>query len=462
MNMEAGTSERLGTVDIYVQDASGCGASLGETRIHIFAVEKGARSSQSRAERAMCPEGETWLTDADGHFRTKLREGQYRVDAKCFGRKGSENFHVRAGYAEEVTCAVDVGFEVRVADTSGAASGQSPGTVKEGGGLLVELSWPLERGADLPTSLSASPGVILPGYSDSKTATRVIRQYVYHATVPGRFVWTARLSGGSFAEASGDGMIQPSVQSIAGNVGVTMHRTATAPTDDLAFWQGILNSTDRLSFNTYLRFMNMLFCGEDVSDLPDFEQQRFTRKRNLFTDELRPKRLLPFTDSDAYRVVKAATEAFVMLNCGILAPPRPFDPVGDSGYFARRDLPFPPAGLESVFDNDYLVALLGGTAGAKTLPYLALIRAKLPDIAIKFTPFEVAPEQVSACHGILQEKLANPCLLELIWSYWHEEGMLAQTVNAITRRFQNVRGPGAQDPLANLEIDPLRPLNNLL
>jgi hypothetical protein len=53
-------------------------------------------------------------------------------------------------------------------------------------------------------------------------------------------------------------------------------------------------------------------------------------------------------------------------------------------------------------------------------------------------------------------------LLELIWSYWHEEGMLVQTMNAITRRFQNLRGPSPLDPLGNLEIDPLRPLNNLV
>ena len=37
-----------------------------------------------------------------------------------------------------------------------------------------------------------------------------------------------------------------------------------------------------------------------------------------------------------------------------------------------------------------------------------------------------------------------------------------QTTNAITRRFQNVRGASPHDPLANLEVDPLRPLNNLL
>ncbi len=54
------------------------------------------------------------------------------------------------------------------------------------------------------------------------------------------------------------------------------------------------------------------------------------------------------------------------------------------------------------------------------------------------------------------------CLVELIWSYWHEEGMLVQSLKAISRRFQNRRLAGPRDPLANLEIDPLRPLSNVL
>ena len=40
--------------------------------------------------------------------------------------------------------------------------------------------------------------------------------------------------------------------------------------------------------------------------------------------------------------------------------------------------------------------------------------------------------------------------------------MLVQSINAISRRFQNVRAPGECDPLAHLEFDPLRPLNNIL
>jgi hypothetical protein len=247
-------------------------------------------------------------------------------------------------------------------------------------------------------------------------------------------------------------------QPVTGNLGVALSRTATEPTTDTSFFRAILNSSEGLSFSTYLRFMDNLFCGENgLNDLPGFEQARFGVKRDEFR-QLRPLRLLPFTDADAYRVVKAATEAFVMVNCGVLAEPQPFDDVNDGAYLRRRDLPVPAVGLKTVFGLDYLVPVVGG---AKTLPYLAVIRSKLPDIAIKLTPIEEAPERVSKCHGILQDKLANPCLIELIWSYWHEEGMLAQTMNAVARRFQNVRSH-ERDPLANLEIDPLRPLNNLL
>ena len=248
---------------------------------------------------------------------------------------------------------------------------------------------------------------------------------------------------------------------VSGNLGVALSRTATTSTADLSFWQGILNSTEQMSFNNYQRFMNMLFCGDnDLSDVPDFEQERFQQKRAL-RNQLRTRRLLPFTDSDAYRAVKAATEAFVMINCGVLAARRPFDDARDAAYLQRRDLPVPTGRLEDVFTEDYLVQVLGGAPGDKTLPYLAVIRSKLPDIAIKLNPLDADPALVGQCTGILQDKLTNPCLLELIWSYWHEEGMLVQTMNSIARRFQNVRSH-ERDPLANLEIDPLRPLNNVL
>jgi hypothetical protein len=105
------------------------------------------------------------------------------------------------------------------------------------------------------------------------------------------------------------------------------------------------------------------------------------------------------------------------------------------------------------------------------IPYLAIIRNKLSDIDFKSTSFEDALSNfidssngrvADTCFGIISERIQQPIYLELIWSYWHEESMMVQGVNTIARRFQNIKGEGAIDPLANLEVGPLRPLSNLM
>lgn len=241
---------------------------------------------------------------------------------------------------------------------------------------------------------------------------------------------------------------------ISGNVGVSLTRTETEPTEDLPLWTLIRNSTEAMSFSNYLHFMDSLFCG-DIGSVRGFEEGRFARKADTF-QLLKQRRALPFSDADSYRVLKVATEAFVMVNCGVLNQPLAFNPAEDNAYLDRRDIP-QGRDLETVLRNDYLE----NVDGFQTLPYLAVIRRKLPDIPISIPRGQEG--EVDVCFGIIQEKLANPCLLELIWSYWHEEGMLVQTMNAIAQRFQNLRAPGSGlDPLANTEIDTLRPLNNLL
>eukprot|EP01034_Spumella_vulgaris_P029809 gene29809-36917_t len=130
----------------------------------------------------------------------------------------------------------------------------------------------------------------------------------------------------------------------------------------------------------------------------------------------------------------------------------------DAAYLDRRDIPN-GGSLADVLANEYLETVDGNTLA---LPYLAVIRRKLPDIPINIA---AGGSEADLCFGIIQERLSNPCLIELIWSYWLEEGMLVQTMNAITQRFQNLRPPSSShgmDPLANSEIDMLRPLNNLL
>ncbi len=65
---------------------------------------------------------------------------------------------------------------------------------------------------------------------------------------------------------------------------------------------------------------------------------------------------------------------------------------------------------------------------------------------------------------IVVDRLANPLPLELIWAYWMEEGLLAQTMNAISLRFQNrrVRPTPGPDPLFRFDISPLSKVSNLL
>ena len=80
------------------------------------------------------------------------------------------------------------------------------------------------------------------------------------------------------------------------------------------------------------------------------------------------------------------------------------------------------------------------------LPYVDGIAQRFPDAI-----------SGDSCSDLNPDLLSEPFPIELIWSYWHEEGGLVQTLNHILARFQNRRvGPG-RDPLARFDLDPLRP-----
>ena len=70
------------------------------------------------------------------------------------------------------------------------------------------------------------------------------------------------------------------------------------------------------------------------------------------------------------------------------------------------------------------------------LPYITrVVEAAVPEFRTSFRRDRV-----------LSSRIQEPLLLELIWSYWHEEGMLMQTINAVSHRFQNIRRPMDRDP----------------
>ena len=229
-------------------------------------------------------------------------------------------------------------------------------------------------------------------------------------------------------------------------ISVSMREASRAETPDQLLWLVIRNRA--LDFNRYRAFMDLVMCS-DRTDLDLGKYRDYAEKQHL-----------PFNRAASYGMLKAATEFYLMQEAGLVpsktsdfGKPISKDPVGDAQRTGRSSV----AGV-NVFKlrNEYLDDLEGD--GARALPYFKIIRQKLAELPLKKEielPFD-------SCYGILQSRLTNPPLLELIWSYFHEEGGLVQTMNALSLRFQNVRRGVDRDPLANLAIDPLRPLSNLM
>ncbi|MGE0275610.1 MAG: hypothetical protein AB7G68_03595 [Nitrospiraceae bacterium] len=481
MGTENGT--QAGTIKICVADQSGMRRPIKDANVEVFRTASGSQQQQRKSSEggegrrkgqpAQYMEVDTYELVYEGKtgssgFVRDAEPGTYRAVVGAFGKQDTQEFTVTPGCVTSVDCQLDVGFSAETMELKGDGTQVSSREVRQGKAMYVRV----RRNKDLPQGseliLSATEGTLLPTFEEYESNNQIVRDYVYDSNgASGAVRFKAVLKHNPLMEINFNLIVLPDVQSFSGETTTTMTRTETEPTNDLPLWVAIRNSTEALSFNNYLRFMDWIFCGTDPTGLKEFERVRFDNKNTVYRG-LKDKRFLPFTDADTYRVVKAATEAFVMVNCGVFEDPQPFtvrsDRDRDEDYLDRRDIPVPRKGLRQV-GRDYLETLDAVDADGtpvSTLPYLAIIRRKLPDVPIKNISFEDAvPGQADGCFGILQEKLANPCLLELIWSYWHEEGMLVQTVNAITRRFQNVRATSPLDPLSNLEIDPLRPLNNI-
>lgn len=227
---------------------------------------------------------------------------------------------------------------------------------------------------------------------------------------------------------------------------VTLQRTATVPTLDQFLWAAIRNRTNAIGFKAYSDFIDRVMCAEDTDDQEELDQQKIIKGRQALMFD-------PLSGVDGYNLLKAATEAFLLVECGI-AVERPKDtitglPVGLPSDFVPGEASRLGTPVTFAQINLFLQKYLGNEA----LPYLTRIIGQMNLDGTEKDPF---------CHVLLRERYSHPLLLELIWSYWHEQGMLVQTLNAISWRFQNRRNPVGRDPLAHLELDPLRPLNSLL
>src|SRR5215208_3097231 len=259
-----------------------------------------------------------------------------------------------------------------------------------------------------------------------------------------------------------DGPIGSSDNPLHVRAKASLTRADVVVTDDAALWGAIRNRTDAIRGDRYEEFITRVLCDDDDPGravcLP--EDQRGYPKTRGIGGAISAKRsellgAMAGYGVDAYNLLKYATQAFLLLETGVVirSPRYPLneseDEQGDifEGEESR-------IGEVLTFEQSErrLEDFLGTLNGP--LPYLRRIVAAL---GLRDTE-----NRSPFCEPALTHRFTCPSMLELIWSYWHEEGMLVQTMNAICMRFQNKRGPRERDPLANLEIDPLRPLNNLL
>jgi hypothetical protein len=247
---------------------------------------------------------------------------------------------------------------------------------------------------------------------------------------------------------------------------VQLTRSYEPPTTDQLLWAVIKDRSQAIHFNVYKDFMDRVL----LHALGNREQAEGQRGEWGALERIIDR-------VNAFDVLKVATELFLMAECGLVPNPESTALEKLIKVLDRKDVEktllyqikhLPPAArsrLKRQFGRDvtelkqhYLQQLgAGAPAQPKVLPYYALIMERLEDLPPK-------PELVAHSayeYGILRDAASSPPMIELIWSYWHEQGMLVQCMAAIATRFQNRRA-STPDPLANLNIDPLRGANNLL
>ncbi|MCC6861135.1 MAG: hypothetical protein IT158_21380, partial [Bryobacterales bacterium] len=215
----------------------------------------------------------------------------------------------------------------------------------------------------------------------------------------------------AFTRPGAAGTTTPPAGGNGGVLRVALERPQRQATDDQPLWVAIRQRTRAIGFENYRLFIDRVLCEQNPTDGVEEE----TRLSN------RAGRLDKLAGVQAYELLKLATQVFLLLECGVAIKDTDFSVNEESGRLGT------PVTAEEL--RQRLSAYLGDSP---RLPYLnRVINSALAEFGPTDSPF---------CEGIFRGRVIAseaPCLLELIWSYWHEEGMQVQTINSIAWRFQN-------------------------
>jgi hypothetical protein len=231
----------------------------------------------------------------------------------------------------------------------------------------------------------------------------------------------------------------------------------------------IVTSRTKLSFGAFDAFMRAITGGAPDGELGS-TKDKAVELRDRWTN-------LQFLGVDAYELVKEAAQVFLM--CGGYDPPardgRRSTSVGGGTTHraettAERDYTLDGANESETGEphgegngngnppTDGDIREAQARAASAQDQVMTLLKQRL-----QHSPYySVILERVGRGPSpLVFTRMVRPTF-ELIHSYWLEEGLLAQTMNAVAMRFQNRGVNGAAQALARLEIEPLRPLASLL
>jgi hypothetical protein len=234
---------------------------------------------------------------------------------------------------------------------------------------------------------------------------------------------------------------------------VKLQRAPVPPTLDLGLWSAIRTHSKALAFGNpgsedgsrrgrgYQGFIEAVLSGGDVGAIV---RNAGTGRGPLPDLGALAKRArdMPLQGTAGYELLKTASEIFLLWNAGVAV--RKTDALGNANTNDEEET------ARSGLTVDEVTAKLASYLTSERLPYVERVLHGTDVSESAFTK------------RVPGRRADSVLLVELIWSYWHEEAALVRTIDAISRRFQNERAPGDRDPLAHVEIDPLRPLNNLL
>ncbi|HTE93628.1 MAG TPA: hypothetical protein VK678_08970, partial [Bradyrhizobium sp.] len=200
------------------------------------------------------------------------------------------------------------------------------------------------------------------------------------------------------------------------------------PTDDQVLWATIRNRASAASFPNFEKFIDIIFCQAPPNNSGDNPKTRATINAAVLGRVGSPC----YHGSEAYNLLKASAEVFLALQCGIKVEP----PLNDDGS-SVANIPG-EAGRGTTLDTFESLKtaltkfLTNFLTGGSRLYLETILNALKEDDAISPLCAGILRPKADTTDGNSKNKFdCYPCMLELIWSYWHEEGMLVQTLNAL-------------------------------